>query len=234
MSLEEIGLYAVCLNHCWINGSLPSDPAIIQKLLKLPRIQFERAWSSVSGCFQESDGRLTNPRQEHERSEVMAKSDKARASAEKRWCESDANALPTHCEGNARASGSGVVSEASEVIPGKKEKTSTRARGENDPRSEWFVEFWNLYWRKIAKKTAFTSYLQHVTTEDLRCAVRAAVIGQRPAMLSKEEHLRPHAATWINGHRWEDEIELPHVNGVRKSRIDTLFDELAAEREAAR
>lgn len=86
MNIEEVGLYAICLNHSWINGSLPSDPLEIARAMKLPKAQFLRAWPRVAPCFFErEDGRWTNPRQEHERATAIAKSKKATESIRKRY-----------------------------------------------------------------------------------------------------------------------------------------------------
>ena len=81
MDLEQIGLYALCLNHAWINGSLPADTEEIRRAMKVPRAQFTRAWARVSKCFithPEEQGRLVNSRQEKERKMAQAKSDAAR------------------------------------------------------------------------------------------------------------------------------------------------------------
>ena len=67
--------------------------------------------------------------------------------------------------------------------------------------------FWPKYWRKVALKHARETWMK--ATED------ATVIGdilraeelQAPSMLKREPEARPHAGTWLNGKRWNDEIE---------------------------
>jgi hypothetical protein len=39
--------------------------------------------------------------------------------------------------------------------------------------------------------------------------VTAAMSAQKPEMMSREPRHRPHGATWINGQRWQDELEQP-------------------------
>lgn len=96
MNLEEIGLYAICLNHCWLNGSLPADPLEIARAMKVPKGQFLRAWPRVIPCFQQrEDARWTNPRQERERQAAQAKSEKARESANTKW-HGDASVMRSH------------------------------------------------------------------------------------------------------------------------------------------
>lgn len=82
MNIEEIGLYAVCLNHAWVNGSLPADPLEIARAMKVPKAQFLRIWPRVAPCFTaREDGRWVNSRQEAERVLAWSKSVKNRASA---------------------------------------------------------------------------------------------------------------------------------------------------------
>lgn len=82
MNIEQVGLYAICLNHCWLNGSLPSDPLEIARAMKVPKPQFLRAWPRVKTCFTDrGDGRWVNVRQEAERALAYSKSVKNRASA---------------------------------------------------------------------------------------------------------------------------------------------------------
>ena len=76
MNLEEIGLYALCLNHSWVNGSLPADLDEIGRAMKVPAKQLRRAWPRVAPCFVEIEGRLINPRQEDERAKAIEKSGK--------------------------------------------------------------------------------------------------------------------------------------------------------------
>ena len=118
MNLEEIGLFALCLNHAWINGSLPADTEKIRRSMKISKTQFDRAWKSVSHCFEETDGRLTNRRQEVERSLALDKSKKAADAARTRYGRS-ADAEQTQCGRSADAvpraqarPGSGSVSES--------------------------------------------------------------------------------------------------------------------------
>jgi hypothetical protein len=91
---------------------------------------------------------------------------------------------------------------------------------------EWFEEFWGLYWRKVSKKPAFEAYRRKVLTEDCRRLVVSALQAQSPAMLARDPSIRPHAATWINQERWNDEIEPVSVNGHKKRGLSA--EEIAA------
>jgi uncharacterized protein YdaU (DUF1376 family) len=107
MSHAERGVYITLLALCWLDGSLPAEPAHLATELHIPLKQFSRMWAGpLSQCFVERDGRLVNERLEHERQ----KQDKFRRrqsdAATKRWeSHGNATALPSLSHaGNATAS----------------------------------------------------------------------------------------------------------------------------------
>jgi hypothetical protein len=75
----------------------------------------------------------------------------------------------------------------------------------------WFEEFWQIYWRHVDKKAARIAYLESVMSLDLHDQIIAAVNEQTPAMLSRSEDKRPHAATWIHHERWTDAAGTPNA-----------------------
>ncbi len=72
-----------------------------------------------------------------------------------------------------------------------------------------FEEFWKLYPRKVAKANAKKSWLRLVKTDSQAQVVTKALRTQIAAQdwLSKDIQFIPHAATWLNQQRWEDEVE---------------------------
>lgn len=108
LSLESEGAFHRLLRHAWINGSIPKEERQLAQICRVITMnQMRRMWEQLSPLWQthpELSDRLVNPKQESERMFVNAKSDKAAASADKRWKTKkgpDANALRTHSEGNA-------------------------------------------------------------------------------------------------------------------------------------
>jgi len=99
MSMCEKGLYVICLNHAWVNGSIPNDVAKIAKIAHEPVRIVKKCWPAVAKCFIENArGELVNPRLEEERKSVEEKSESYSENAKKRWEKS--------CNGIARASDS--------------------------------------------------------------------------------------------------------------------------------
>ena len=116
MSLDEVGLYLLCLNRSWKYGSLPDDVEQIALDVRRKIADVRKAWPAVRACYvplSSDPSRLINEVQEEKRAKVSEKTGKAKEAAAKRWNQkkTDADALPTHmhshmpthCERNADA-----------------------------------------------------------------------------------------------------------------------------------
>ena len=87
MNYEERGIYITLLSHCWLEGSIPSDPEKITRLLKSGFLDL----THVLKCFTELEDnpeRLINPRLDRERTKQFEWKKKCskggKASAKKR------------------------------------------------------------------------------------------------------------------------------------------------------
>ena len=69
---------------------------------------------------------------------------------------------------------------------------------------ERFELFWKSYPRKISKDSAKKSWLKINPDDELMEKIVKAVSYQK--LSEREEKFIPHASTWLNGKRWEDEI----------------------------
>lgn len=78
-----------------------------------------------------------------------------------------------------------------------------------------FATFWQLYPRKIAKRAAEKSWTKLSTTEQQQ-ALEAIPFHTRywKARDTQQEFI-PHASTWLNQGRWEDEIEIKQSNEIK-------------------
>ncbi len=223
MTDQEAGFYLRCLNHCWINGSLPADFAEMGETLNRPTEYCERLWPRLSKCFRLKEGRLINPRQEIERASAKEQAAKNKKAAELRWStESDTYDADAMHGGEAHALQQGdAVQRAyeseyiSESEVSSKKETTTPEVSLGQRQEVWFSEFWGFYWRRISRASALSSYRRKVPSEEIAALVLCAVKEQSPGMMAREPHLRPHASTWLNQERWNDEIEAPAQNGHR-------------------
>jgi hypothetical protein len=79
-----------------------------------------------------------------------------------------------------------------------------------------FDEFWMLYPRKVAKASARKAWKKLTETQQLEAA--KAIANHCQYWKAKETTLEfiPHAATWLNQERWEDEL----IIEPKKEKID--------------
>jgi hypothetical protein len=76
--------------------------------------------------------------------------------------------------------------------------------------SKEFDSFWASYPRKIGKeaaKKAFTKALTKTTAEKIMSGVEDL----RIQVAGKDPQFTPHAATWLNAGRWDDEVAKPQL-----------------------
>ena len=111
----------------------------------------------------------------------------------------------------------GGVSRAAGTNP-RSEGTNPRKLGENpravgaNPRVNesgaitppWFDTFWELYPRKVGKRTAAAAFVAAVNRGN---SAEAIVAGLRGYTFHHDPQFQPHPTTWLRGDRWLDEVD---------------------------
>ena len=89
---------------------------------------------------------------------------------------------------------------------------------------ELFKQFWEQYPRKTDKRKAEAAFIRLKPSDELVAQMIAALERQKQSDQWTRDGGRfiPHPTTWLNGRRWEDEIEAPRppqnpTQGARKS-----------------
>ena len=72
-----------------------------------------------------------------------------------------------------------------------------------------FQEFWNLYPRKVAKKEAAKMWARLSEEQQQKAIAELPKHTKAWEAEGRQMHVIPHAATWIHGERFEDEISMP-------------------------
>jgi DNA-binding transcriptional regulator GbsR (MarR family) len=70
-----------------------------------------------------------------------------------------------------------------------------------------FEKFYDAYPRKVGRATALKRWLSKVKTLEQAEEVHKALHKQYDELSSRETRFIPHASTWLNQERWEDEVE---------------------------
>ena len=72
-----------------------------------------------------------------------------------------------------------------------------------------FEQFWSAYPRKVAKAHALKMW-RRLTDEEKFAAIHSLPVHLKFwRAAGTEGHYIPHPGSWIGGHRWEDELEMP-------------------------
>lgn len=95
-------------------------------------------------------------------------------------------------------------------------KTCSSPAGDGD-----FDRFWRLYPRKVGREAARKAYTKALKAGISPDTILAGLEAHLPDLVSRETRYRPHPATWLNQHRWADELET-----TVRSAVELLRDEL--------
>jgi len=203
LSAEEVGAYIRLLCYQWSRGIIPDDPA------KLARIAGVNVTLDTLQKFPEGK----NPRLEFERekqAEYRAmQSAKGQASAKARLNRGSTVVQPSgEPQGQPEVnSPSPSPSPSPSLIPDSKPKQSPAA-------PEGFEEFWQAYPNKTGKANAIKVWNRD--KPNLKTVLDALVWQKKQESWTKDGgQFIPHASTYLNGRRYEDEKPKPpaHVYG---------------------
>lgn len=194
---------------------LPLERRMVYRLARAATEEQRFAIDSVlEEFFVETEEGYRHYRCDAEIDATASKRAKASNSAKVRWAKENANAMRTHSERNANASDkacerieNGCEGNAPNPIPNPiPNKTKTLVH--ENPCTDTFELFWQRYPRKTAKQNALKAWEKIRPDQPLFEVITAAVKiqSQSEAWVKDGGSFIPHAATWLNGKRWEDEV----------------------------
>lgn len=106
-------------------------------------------------------------------------------------------------------------------------KTDTSVYAQTVP----FAHFWKLYPRKADKSKAQKAWEKLKVTADLFTVIASAIARQRQSLdwLKSNGQYIPHPTTWLNGKRWEDELQPAAASASRHTGFDQIDYEQGLE-----
>jgi uncharacterized protein YdaU (DUF1376 family) len=136
----------------------------------------------------------------------------ARDKAYKRWknaeaSKNDATALPQH---------------SNSIAPEPKCHANREPRTDNQIYILSFNEFWKHYPRKIAKANAEKVWLRIKPNEDLVKKILHAL--KTHETFRRDPDFIPHAATWLNAKRWDDDTSAQQKSSALPAWAKTAFE----------
>jgi DNA-binding transcriptional regulator YhcF (GntR family) len=86
--------------------------------------------------------------------------------------------------------------------------TTSRANLAHPHDTPFFLAFWQAYPRRVAKGAARTAFAKAIKFADPNEIVQAAIaFSKHCEERGVEKQYIPHASTWLNAERWEDDLE---------------------------
>ena len=203
LTLLEHGIYRQLLDTYYTEESpLTTDLNKLMRSHSVRNADEVQAFENVlNDFFKLTEKGYVHDRCDKELEKIYGKSESARASANARWAnrnkDIDANAMQTQSEGNA------IGMLPNNPIPNNPITHIQEYTHE-------FELFWKSYPRHEAKSSAMKAFKK--VKVDINILLQA--IAQQKNSKQWKDNIIPHASTWLNQSRWEDEVVAKPTNDI--------------------
>lgn len=223
LTTEQHGAYLLLIMAYWKNGgALTSDD---RKLMAICRLGAD-AWSmhkhTLASFFDlNSDPELwIHVRAEKEMEKAGNNQEKrtlrAQKAAEARWSKN----APSNAPGNAPSIPQAMLNECPSPSPSDLKEKDQKLSVKFDQKSAFDI-FWKLYPRKVSKAPAEKKFMTKCKDpETFSAIIRSVGDHIQNAWDLSEMNFIPHASTWLNQEKWNDEVShvRPKTTGANTSR----------------
>lgn len=109
-------------------------------------------------------------------------------------------------------------------IQTSKQTNTAPAAREGGVLSEYFDKFWSAYPKKTAKQSALKAFLKLNPDEELLNKMLSSLEQQKKSVQWTKDNGQyiPYPATWLNGKRWEDELQQPVTKNAKNFGYDSM------------
>jgi uncharacterized protein YdaU (DUF1376 family) len=213
------GCYIDILAHTWSKKSFFRDnDTEMARLLRLTKGQWRKVKIELEQYFDLKNGTFFNKRLAKELQESEEKREKNKLNASLGGIAKSLKRKETAIANGKRTLGKGMPILESELELESKEIYKEKC----------FEEFWNQYPRKVSKKASEKAYLkaiQKFTHQEILNGLMKYTFNPDPKMI-------PHASTWLNGERWNDEPTDYTTNSNQSSHAAEAYRDFISRREA--
>ena len=203
LTLLEHGIYRQLLDTYYTEElPLTTDLNKLMRSHSVRNADEMQAFQNVLNDFFElTEKGYVHDRCNKELEKIYGKSEKARASANARWAnrnkDINANAMQTQSEGNAIG-----------MLPNNPIPNNPITHIQEYTHD--FELFWKSYPRHEAKSSAMKAFKK--VKVDINILLQA--IAQQKNSKQWKDNIIPHASTWLNQSRWEDEVVTKPTNDI--------------------
>jgi hypothetical protein len=218
MTMAERGVYLEMLCEQWEKRNLPDDAQQVADAIASSDAQVAdvlAAWTAVRRKFVTSRGdetriynepleRTRRKQREYRRKRAEAGAVGGRNAAAKRKAARELEAS------NATAVLSDAIANPSDLNRQDKTRPDQKRRDKTREVDGLFDRFWAAYPKKKSKDEARRAWDKRRPDEALLAVMLQAIETQRQSAdwLKKDGQFIPHPATWLNGARWTDAVEV--------------------------
>lgn len=105
-----------------------------------------------------------------------------------------------------------------------KQDTKNKAIAKKELRERQFKEFWQIYPRKVNKKQAIKKW-QKINPDDelFKKIIQALNTTISTEWKNRDEQYIPHASTWLNNERWNDELKTKQPIAQEKEKPKVVY-----------
>lgn len=207
LSLLEHAIYRSLIDSYYLEElPLCADNAKLMRSHSVRTKDEREAFNAVlDDFFILRDDGYHHQRCDEELARIYAKSEKARASAQKRWDKKNAKAMRTHSEGNAN----GMLPITQYPIPNTKDIDQSEIE-------QLFDLFWKSGIRKIGKKQANQIFKKLISKKTQKLAFTEYLIKDIKWRLESQQlgFDQIHPATYLRNERWNDERVKPRQTTI--------------------
>jgi uncharacterized protein YdaU (DUF1376 family) len=215
LSIEAHGAYCLILFYTWKGRKfLENDDKKMCRILRLGNHKWQKIKKEILPYFDLSDGTWFQQKLSEMLTETKQKSDKNKANGRLGGI---AKSLKNKETALANATKNPSILELeSELESDKKEIYKER-----------FGDFWEQYPRKVNKAKSFKAYLKAIQ----KFTHQEILHGLMKYNFNPDRQMIPHASTWLNGERWNDEPTDYTTNSNQSSNAAEAYRDFVSGRE---
>lgn len=219
LSMLEHGSYTLLMDSCYDRERFPTLDEAIEWTWARTEQEIEAVKFVLSRFFELRDGVYVQKRIEEElarykrNAEINARIAKERE--EKRTKRARSVDEPSPAENEAPPNQELRTINQEPLIKNQEPKKEKPTRGD----LTGFDDFWSAYPRKTSKAEAVKAFAKLKPDAELLATMLASLKEQAksPAWTKDGGQFIPHASTWLNGRRWEDEVRVSVPQEFRRS-----------------
>lgn len=207
LTMLEHGAYTLLLDACYDRERFPTRDEAIDWCWARNQDETDAVDLVLRKFFDLVDGRYVQARIQEEIAAYQATALKNKEIAEKREEAKRTKRAPVVHE----ACTDGHLTNNHKPLTINQEPVDQKTPAQA-PAEELFPKFWKLYPNKKGKAAAEKAWKKLKVTDDLFTLIAQGLAKQcvSPGWTKDNGQYIPHPATWLNGKRWEDEVQAPN------------------------